>query len=152
METFYRVETRPNTEFLTGPHYSGPVEDACLACPRCGGEGEYYSSESEQKEWIWCSFCEGRGHIFYDPRNPEHVKIFRREGVSCFRTPEELIAYFSSPQAICPLERAEVIEFVGQAVGIGLDDEPLAIPEKVLRRWTWEEFLHVFVLKARRSL
>lgn len=143
LDLFYRVETSPDQEFLAGPHFSEPVWLADLECPRCYGEGEHYSPEAG--EWVFCELCSGSGRIGYDPENPEHVEAYRREGVSCFRTPEELIEYFREMDAglgaICPQERREVIEFLGQAVGIGLDEEPLAIPEKVLRRWTWEEFL-----------
>jgi hypothetical protein len=128
----------PNDEFLAGPHYSEPVWLADVECPRCSGEGEHYSPEAG--EWVFCELCSGTGRVGYDPENPEHVAAYRREGVSCFRTPEELIEYFTDQQAVCPLDRAEVVEFVGRAVGIGLDEEPLAIPEKVLQRWTWEEF------------
>lgn len=132
-DTFYRVETSSSEDFLAGPHISEPIEGAWLTCPCCDGQGEHGEP---------CELCDPSwpGHVEYDPSNPEHTEAYRREGVSCFRSPEELIDYFSADQAVCPTRCAEVIEFEGEATDIGLDDEPLAVPSKVLRRWTWVEF------------
>lgn len=139
MDKFYRVETRTDEEFLAGPHISEPIDDAELVCPRCGGQGEVFNWE--QQEWQECELCvyPGYGRIRYDSDNLEHTEAYQRDGVSCFRTPEEVIEYFQW-QDICPLTQAEVVLFEGEAVDIGLDDEPLAIPEKILRRWSWAEF------------
>ncbi len=143
-DIFYRVETGSTKEFLAGPHISEPIEGAGLTCPRCNGEGEVRNRETG--EWEPCELCGwlNPGQISYDPENPEHREAYRREGVSCFRTPEEVIDYFNGWQAVCPIAQAEVVKFEGEAIGIGLDDEPLAIPAKVLRRWMWTEFEEEF--------
>lgn len=134
-DVFYRVETSSSEDFLAGPHISEPSEGAWLACPRCNGLGV-------DRDGKYCDLCDFTcmGQIEYDPKNPEHADAYRREGVSCFRTPDRLIGYFNGDQAVCPTACAEVVEFEGEATDIGLDEEPLAVPLKVLRCWTWAEF------------
>ena len=142
MERFFRVETAPDDEFLAGPHFSEPIWLADIECPRCNGNGENWSNDEESM--CVCELCSGMGRIQYDPDIQEHREAYRSEGVSCFRYANELIEYFIAEQAVCPVDRAEVVEFSGECVGCGLDDEPLAIPEKVLHRWDWEEFVKLF--------
>lgn len=137
---FWRIETRTTDEFLAGPHVSEPVWLADLECPQCDGRGEVYA----QGIWQECTLCGESGRIYYDPDVPEHAEAYRRKGVSCFRTPEELYCYFQDlgSGAICPDKVREVVVFSGQVVGLGLDDEPLVIPaaKPHPRRISWEKF------------
>ena len=145
---FYRVERRSVEEFLAGPHYSEPITGAELDCPVCHGRGEVpVAVDSATCEMLTeeCQFCEGNGWVDYDPDLPEHRQLWRREGVSCFETPEELYEYFTSGMFLPEHLIEEVIIFAGEVVGEGLDGEPLVIPADTPRprKISWERFCEI---------
>lgn len=147
-QLFYRVERSSVEDFLEGPHYSEPITGAELDCPWCKGHGEIpveFDPVTGEWETEECEFCEGNGWVDYDPDLPEHRQLWRREGVSCFETPEELYEYFTSGMFLPEHLTEEVIIFAGEVVGEGLDGEPLVIPAGTPRprKISWKQFCRV---------
>jgi hypothetical protein len=145
---FYRIISRNFTdeEFLTPPFISQPHEGAwlpCLACKEAGRE------PTDEPDYDYCSACWGQGSFEYNPDNPEHQAQYSKEGLSCFESLDDLAAY-----VLCAYPEVaerwqdedeegalDIIEFEGEQVGVGWDNEPLAIPKKVLRRINYREFI-----------
>lgn len=117
---------------------------------RCGCEGipQYDSRECRNcrgrrdREVAECGTCGGTGQVDIDCAlcgGTGWQDCVR--GYSCFADPEQLVAYIDERVGVVGDADGEVIVFDGYQVDTGFDDEPTAIPETVLQRLTWAQFL-----------
>ncbi|MEV0297030.1 hypothetical protein [Nocardia sp. NPDC050710] len=89
-------------------------------CGTCGGTGQVV---------VDCMLCEGTGW-------QDCVR-----GYSCFADPEQLVSYLRERVGPVGDSDGAVIVFDGYQVDTGFDDEPTVIPETVVARRTWTQFL-----------
>ncbi|MFF2088505.1 hypothetical protein ACFVVM_32380 [Nocardia sp. NPDC058176] len=62
-------------------------------------------------------------------------------GYSCWRDPDQLIAYMRERVGVLDDADGVVIEFDGEIVDSGFDGEPTAIPHEVIQTMVWSRFI-----------
>lgn len=136
MELFYRIHWNWDTVPFDAEHaYSflngmPPLADdlSRYGCVPCNGTGEAIPGVDPDEDGK-CSSCHGEGSHEAD------------RGYSCVYDPEDILslpAQFGSGRR--ELAAARVVEYEGEVQGWGCDGEPLAVPSRVLRVMTWDEF------------
>jgi hypothetical protein len=145
MGTYYRIHwtgsaplTAANAwSSLTGPARKpgDPSKSECQMCDN--GEGE----------WTECAECHGKGCDDCDEGWTDRCTNCAGtgwedciRGYSCYSTPEGLIAYFADNSRPEPADDETVVIFDGWQADTGFDDEPTAVPERIIETLTWAEF------------
>ncbi|WP_280184515.1 MULTISPECIES: hypothetical protein [Nocardia] len=153
MQRFWRFHWNDCPEFSAVNAYSalwGRERSADGSQTRCGCDGENRYDTVEcgacrdlpPQQAAACDACGGAGEVFVDCRvcggsGWEDCIC----GYSCFSDPDQLIDYLHHRVGAIDDGHGEVIVFDGAQVDTGFDDEPTAIPETVLERLTWTQFL-----------
>ena len=127
-EVFYRVhdmavpfDAEHAWSYLYGPRNGEAGRDECVPCNGTGDAIPGCEADDDGD----CANCHGDGWLEAD------------RGYSCFADPAEMIEYGEGRMDV---RANRVIEFEGEQVGLGCDGEPLAVPSRVVRVITWDEF------------
>lgn len=147
MTTFYRVHWTTLAPFAAENAWSSltgidrkPGDPSKSECQMCdGGEGEW--TECRHCEGLGCGECDDQGGTTECTNCGGTGWEDCIHGYSCYRDPESLIAYYSSEGRDGMVGDDEpVIVFEGWQADTGFDDEPTAVPERVIETLTWAGF------------
>ena len=124
-EVYYRVHSMsvPFDAEHAWSYMVGPLDGqvGVEECHTCWGKGEAEGPDGFGTCWK----CGGECTVEAD------------RGYSCWASAAEMIEYGNDR---LDTSTTRVMEFEGEQVGTGSDDEPLVVPSRVVRVMTWAEF------------
>lgn len=147
MSTFYRIHWNGSTELTAANAWSSltgidrkPGDPSKSECQMCdGGEGEW--TECGRCEGLGCFACDNEGGTTECTECDGTGWADCIRGYSCFSTPEGLVTYFTDRSRPVPDDDEPVVIFDGWQTDTGFDDEPTAVPERIIETLTWAEFV-----------
>ncbi|WP_432091459.1 hypothetical protein [Streptomyces sp. NRRL F-5630] len=148
MGTFYRVHWTESDELTAANAWSSltgidrkPGDPSKSQCQMCdGGQGEW--TECRHCEALGCGECNGEGGSFTCTNCDGTGWEDCVRGYSCYSQPESLLAYFTNDpgrRGMVP-DNERVVIFEGWQADTGFDNEPTAVPERVIETLTWAQF------------
>ena len=147
MNTFYRIHWNGSAPLTAANAWSSltgidrkPGDPSKSECQMCdSGEGEW--TECDRCDGLGCDTCDQQGGTT-ECTNCEGAgweDCIR--GYSCFSTAESLLTYFTDRSRPTPAADETVVIFDGWQADSGFDDEPTAVPERIIETLTWAEFV-----------